>query len=339
MNKKFVVITITLIVVFLLSISAYTQFIPKSEVTPLDTSGKSTNFDYTSGVSITPVEQREVVYNSITDDYRPKYLGMTDIQYQYFFGDLPKFPQDFFTISRLVYDGKITDYSRLSSAYWLQPEFYPGWFSCINDSYLYNDPAMHTTEGYGCYPAIKEVDAPAGSTAVVNTYFKTGYATEMYQGLIVKASLPDSAKDLKGNELFKQPTNAETYLKCSIDNPDDPIYLQFKDDIPFTNVGKDDWMTILKPTYQEIRDKFGVVTGLKGFQNDWVRILDLRIQIDKNTPKGDYVVALSVDTPCFEINQEYYLSLTHPYYGSLYCPSGHIFRENKPHFQVILHVV
>jgi hypothetical protein len=300
---------------------------------------RETNFDYTSGVEVTRITVLNTVYNDITKDYRPAYAGMTDQQYLDFFGELPSFPEDFFDVAQLVYDGKITDYSRISSTYWLQPEFYPGWFACVNASYINNDPLRWTPQGYGCYPAIKEVEIPAGSDVIVNTYFKTGYGIESYQGLVVRAILPTVAKDLRGNELFTQPQNAANYFTCNIKNPDDSTYNQFKDTLMVNNVGANDWITILKPSYQLLKDKYGNPTGESGFQEDWVRLLELGIKIADNTPKGDYVVALDIDTPCFEINQEYYLSETHTYYGAMYYPAGTYFRTSIPHFQCIVHVV
>lgn len=298
---------------------------------------KTTEYDYSAGVAIIPGESREALYNEITGDYRPIYDGMTEEQYEQFFGNLPSFPKDFFQIAQLIYDGKITDYSRVSEKYWMQPEFYPSWFASVNDSYIFKDTTRNKLEGYGCYPGIKEISAKKGATIVVNTYFKTGYGVEAYQGLIVRPYLPSSALDLRGNELFEQNEDASDYLRSSIINEDDKIYQQFKDNLAFDNVGKDDWMVILKPTFQFMRDKItGEITGAIGFPSDWVTLLELEVDISEDTPSGYYVVALELDTPCRDINQEYYLSVEHEYYGAMYYPAGHVMKNRIPHFQLII---
>jgi len=293
-------------------------------------------YDYTGGVTMSQVEYISPVYNNITGDYRPKYENMFDEEYEWIFGDLPEFPKDFFSIVNLVQEGRITDYSRISERYWKQPEFYTGWFSSIK-VYLKNDPDSWITEGYGCYPAIKEGTAKKGTSLEVSTYFKTSYATESYQGIIVRPYFPENALNLFGTKIFEQPEDVEKYLGISISNPDDALYNSFKDTIQ-DNVQSGDWMTILKPTYRTINDEYGNFVQYKGFPNDWVRLLNLSVDIASNTPTGDYVVAIKILPPSFSINQEYYYSDIHDYYGSSYIPGGNIFRTNIPHFQFILHV-
>ena len=197
---------------------------------------------------------------------------------------------------------------------------------------------MWTPEGYGCYPSIKEVEVPKGSTAVVTTYFRTGFATEAYQGIILRPLLPNVAKNLQGQVIFNQPKNAESYIKVRILNPNNEIYESFKDEITYTNVQDDDWFTILKPTYKRVRDKYGVFIGEQGFPDDWVRVLEIELKISANTPTDTYVISIDVVTPCHAINQEFYFSAVREYYGALYYPSGQFHRSHTPHFQIILHV-
>ncbi len=309
------------------------------DILPIDTDTKASSYDYTEGVSVLPGQYLEPVFNDITGDFRPIYEGMSEEQYDYFFCDLPEFKQDFFTITQLVFDGKITDYARLSSDYWLQPEFYPAWFSIVEREYINNDPDRWTPEGYGCYPCIKEISVRKGNDIVVNTYIRTGFGTEAYQGLVIKPKFPDNAVSLRGNVIFEQPDDVEKYLKISIGNADNAIYDSFKSKIFYNNVGETDWMVILKPTYQLLKDKYGEVIGEQGFPSDWVHIIELEIDISSDTPSGDYVVSLDIVPPCFEINQEFYFSSEHEYYGALYHPGGHFHRTLTPHFQAIVHVI
>jgi len=297
-----------------------------------------TIYDYTGGVSITRVDYRPPVYNNITNDYRPKYPGMSNEEYQWIFGKLPSFPEDFYSIVQLIQDGKITDYARISSNYWKQPEFYVGWEYVFNSTYLNNDPNSWIPEGYGCYPVIKEANVDKGSSIVVNTYFKTGYATEAYQGLIIRPYLPDEAINIKGDTLFKQPEDAEKYLKVSITNEDNKLYQSFRHKLKYDNVRENDWLVVLEPTYKVITDEYNNFIKYDGFPSDWVRLLNLSVDISDNTPSGTYIVAIKIEPPCFEINQEYYFSTEHEYYGKLYNPGGRIYRTKVPHFQFVLNV-
>ncbi len=337
--KKAVAIAIVTIICAIAIISLSLAFNYTPFQIPIGYDEKGTIYDYTEGVNIVPGEYLEPVYNDITNDFRPMYEEMSNEQYGYFFGELPEFKQNFFTISQLVFDGRITDYARLSENYWKQPEFFPGWFTSVEDDYINNDPDRWTPEGYGCYPAIKEITVSRGTDITVNTYLRTGYATESYQGLVVKPLLPPVAKSLRGNTIFEQPKDADKYLEVSIGNADNAIYDSFKGMLHYTNVDEEDWMLILKPTYQLLKDKYGNVIGETGFPSDWVRVIDYDINIASNTPPGDYVVCIDIVPPCFEINQEFYFSSEHEYYGAIYNPSGHIHKSNIPHFQIIMHIL
>ena len=337
MKKRIIYAVLVTVAVASISVVGYSYLLNGGGFPPIN-KNQHTSYDYREDATVTPGQYRDVVFNDITGDYRPVYPELTDVQYEQFFGNLPEFKEDFFQIAELVYDGKITDYSRLSNNYWLQPEFYPGWFTSLNNTYIDNNPAMWTPEGYGCYPCIKEIVAPKGSDIEVNTYFKTGYATEAYQGLVIKPYLPESAVSLIGNTLFEQDMNVNSYLSVSIGNPDNALYETFKSRIVYSNVEPEDWFVVLKPTYQLLQDKYGAIIGESGFPSDWVHVLQLNIDISSDTPIGDYVVAINVVPPCFEINQEFYFSTEHEYYGALYHASGGFHRTNIPHFQVVLHV-
>lgn len=296
-------------------------------------------YDYVGGGALYGMDYPKPTYNNITGDYRPKYYGMEDYQYEWIFGKLPEFKEDFFSIVELIYEGKITDYARVSENYWKQPEFYTSWAQLYNKTYINNDPNSWAPEGYGCFPLIKEGTATRGDTVEVNTYFKTSFGVEAYQGLIVRPYFPTEALNILGRPLFEQnPEEVSKYLSISILNPDDELYENFKDSISYTNVEPNDWFVVLDPTYQDIYDEYGNWIKFEGFPKDWVKLLRLEVDIAENTPPGDYVVGIEIETPCFEINQEYYFSLEHEYYGKRYNPGGSLYRTLVPHFQFILHV-
>ncbi len=337
--KKLYLIILILTTISVTSVIGYTFIFNdgKLPLPPLNEPGTA-SYEYQQGVEVFPGIYLETSFNDYTQDFRPLYPNMTEEQYAYFFSELPEFPEDFFSISQLVFDGLLTDYSRISSEYWKQPEFYNGWFSSVNTSYINNDPRMETVEGYGCYPAIKEITVNKGKTVTVNCYLHAAYGVERYQGLIIHPYLPDSAISLRGTTLFEQQETVNSYLSVSITNPDNPIYESFKSTLPYNNVGEEDWFLIFKPTYQLLFDKYNEPIAESGFSLDWTRIVELEIDIDPSTPSGDYVIALEMLTPCFEINQEFYFSTSHDYYGTKYQPAGGYYKTSTPHFQCILHI-
>ena len=294
-------------------------------------------YNYTKGATLIPGEYRKPIYNNITDDYRPMYSGMSEEQYDIFFGNLPKFPKDFFSITDLIYDGRIVDFGRIDEAYWKQPEFYSSWFRSVNSSYINNNPRTWMPEGYGIFPLIKEISVTQESKVNIECYLRTAFGTEAYQGLILSPYFPKHGTSLIGDKLFENPTDMENYISCRITNPDNDTYLSFKDDLTDNNVEEKDWFFILKPTYQLIVEKDGKVRE-QGFPNDWARLMNIEITVEKSAPKGMYCIAVRPKTPCFEINQEFYFSQEHTYYGSLYYPSGGALTRTTPMFQIMMEV-
>lgn len=337
MRKKTIIVVATVIIIS--SVATATIFLSSGENSLLPfrrTEPGTPSYDYLKGATIIPYQGGVTVYNEITGDYRPEY-PITPEQYESYFGNLPPFPQDFFDIATLVYDGRVTDYTRLGEQYWKQPEFFTGWYASFESLYLGYDPAMWTPEGYGMFPLIKEVTIPAGSTATVSAFLRTGFGTNSYQGVIFRPSLPSTAKAITGHDIFEQPLNAKQYISTRIVTPNNPIFESFKDTLQTNNVQEEDWFVILRPTYQRIPTSDG--TQEIGFYYDWIRQFDIEIEIAGNTPKGMYVVAVDPVTPCFHINQEFYLSATYEYYGKYYWPAGRMLRSNTPHFQVIFEVI
>ena len=301
------------------------------------TTGKP-KYDYLGGAYLALHEMNETYFNNITSDYRPLYQNLSDKEYDWIFKNLPSFPQDFFSVVSLVYEGKVADYDRIDKNYWMQPEFYVGWFNSYSTAYPRNRPDMWAVEGWSFFPMLKEVSASKGSKITTTCYLRSGYGVEAYQGLIVRPYLPESAKNIYGQVLFNQSGDASKYLNVRITNNDDLLYDSFKDSLNYDNVNNSDWMLIFKPTYSITKDKYGEFMQYTGFPEDWVHLVFLEVDIADDTPSGDYVVAFQVDPPCFEINQEYYYSKEHEYFGSYYYPVSQIAKSNKPVYQLIIRV-
>ena len=335
MKKKYVVVAIAGVIIAAgISIAAYTTYNGGNLFTSIVSGGP--RHDYTGGATINFHDIDGTSFNDVTGDYRPEYDNLTDVEYEWVFGNLPSFPSDFFDIVNLIYEGKYIKYEEISENYWKQPEFFVGWFNCYSRNYPNNDPDMWAVEGYSFFPLIKEISVGRGQTIESNCYFRSGYGVETYQGLVVKPYFPSSGKDMLGRDLFEQPDDVSNYISVSIINPDDKIYESFKNDITYDNVGDSDWFVVFKPTYTVVNDKYGEFIQYMGFYDDWVRLLTLQIDIDENTPSGEYVIGLEIEPPCFEINQEYYFSMDHEYFGMYYYPVSQLAKSNIPSYQLIL---
>lgn len=296
-------------------------------------------YDYIGAGEVFPVRDIKTSYNNITGDYRPTYNNMSDEEYEWIFGNLPPFPDDFYSLVTLVYEGKVTDFSRIGKEYWLQPEFYTSWYGLYEKYYLNNSKESWCPEGYGCFPLLKEANAEKGTTIVADTYFRTGVGVESYQGMVIRPTIPNTAKNVLGETVFEQnPKEVSKYFNIKIKNPDNEIFNSFKDNLFSHNVEEDDWFVVLKPTYSEITDKYGNYIRYEGFPDDWVRLLNYEIEISPDCPSGNYVFSIDIIEPSFSINQEFYFSTEHERYGRLYNPVGRLFQSNLPHFQLILHV-
>jgi len=335
MKKKYVyVAVVSTIIICGVSIAAYTTFTGVNIFSPTSLGGP--RHDYTGGATINFHDMDDTTYNNITGDYRPTYSNLSDDEYEWIFDDLPSFPDDFFDIVKLIYEGKFVKFEDLADNYYLQPEFYVGWFGIYTNNYPENDPDMWAVEGYGFFPLIKEISVGRGQTFESNCYFRTAFGVETYQGLVIRPYFPATGKDMLGRDLFTQSEDVGDYLNVKITNPDDKLYTSFKDEIMYDNVADSDWMVVLKPTYTVLNDKYGNFLRYKGFYDDWVRLLTIQIDVAENTPPGEYVVALEVLPPCFEINQEYYFSTSREYYGMYYHPVSQIAKSNIPNYQLII---
>lgn len=231
MKKSYKILAVVLTIIILVG-SATAYILSNNTINtgkiPVHEPGTA-SYDYEQGAVIAPGEYLDPVYNDITGDYRPNYKFFTPTQYKWYFSELPLFPEDFFYIAQLVYQGKITDYNRIGEEYWKQPEFYPSWFkTVVNTSYVKPEDyiGMWTPEGYGCYPTIKEITLKnsRGKTIVVDTYLRTAFDTNSYQGIIVRPYLPDKAVGILGGTLFEQPNDADKYISLKILNEDDKLY-------------------------------------------------------------------------------------------------------------------
>ena len=285
------------------------------------------------------LESINPTYNHLTKDYRPRWDGCTDEQYLQIFGSLPKFPQDFYKRYAMFMRGELTDYDRLGSEYWLQPEFFDmgqGLF----EYYIHRTTGMWTPGTVGCKPSVRQVEMKKGATVKLSTFFHTdAVGAEAYLGGVFFALLPDAAISYEGTVIFDQPANAGSYIQARIVEPDnDPIYMSeaFQSALQglYTNVGENERILLFHPTYNLV--DYQGTKRIHGFTSNWCYKISLEITVKSTTPSGTYVVAVDMKNPSDSINQEYNWVLSgSPYYG-FYYPAIREWRPVCPYFQVVV---
>lgn len=282
------------------------------------------------------------VYNSLTDDYRPRWEGCTDEQYLQIFSELPSFPQDFYKKYQMFMLGSIVDYDRLTENYWKQPEFYD-----LDDDSFYNYMnrgfGMFTPGTISCKPSVRMVEMKKGSHVELSTFFHTTIrGSEAYLGAVFYAIYPEKALNSDGIEVFANPDNIKQYIHAKISGPEnDPIFMtpDFQKHIEgfATNVDETRRMLLFAPTYSVV-DSNGQ-KKITGFTDSWCQKVTLDITIDSNCPAGNYVVAIDMENPSESIIQEYnWVISSAPYYG-FFLQAIREWRPDCPFFQVIITVM
>jgi len=158
---------------------------------------------------------------SITNDpNRPKYQFSDEV-----FKNLPPYPEDLPEIRELYATQKLTDYSRLPPEYYLQPEFYPGWFATANKTYN-RDPRIHGKFGLGFYPSTASIYLNEDTTLNLTVLIHSSPGVECYQGIVLNVT-----------------TNPPNILKTEILKPK-TIKLPIEYHLPPNKI-----LMLLEPTY------------------------------------------------------------------------------------------
>ncbi|VVB98893.1 Uncharacterised protein [uncultured archaeon] len=123
------------------------------------------------------------------------------------FADLPPVPKDFSEVAYLLVSGKNYAIGKISSDYYLQPEFYPGFKESGLRFWSEPNPKYWGVNGYGTYPAEQfdtlSLSGRSDFTAVV--FFYASYGVQTYQGV----TLVPSAETMKNFDVNISP---DTFL-------------------------------------------------------------------------------------------------------------------------------
>ncbi len=285
----------------------------------------------------------EPVYNPLTSDYRPRWEGCTDAQYVQIFGELPKFPQDFYKKYSMFMHGELTDYDRLGPEYWQQPEFFDMNQHNFNTYVGNRSTKMWTPGTISCKPTFRLVEMKQGATVKLSTFFHTEViGSEAYLAGIFQVVYPSSAMNYEGVKVFDQPDGVEDYIHARIIVPDnDPVYMSasFQNNMEglYDDLTENERMFVFPATYRKV-DNQG--TGVfYGFSPEWSKKVTIEISVDKNCPKGNYDIGVDLRNPTTAVIQEYcWVFSGSPYYSFIF-PAIRNWRPICPFFQVIVTVL
>ncbi len=235
------------------------------------------------------------IYN-YTPGERPDY-GLS----QAMFRNLPPLPPDFWEVDEKFYQGGITDFVELGDEYYRQPEFYPTFED--NIEFIKNPQGGRIYAfGIGAYPGDIGAEVPPDSIFTVATFFHSSWLVETHQGVKLEAVYPE---------------------RTDILNPD----LQ---DVNFTvkqepskmgkyfNVTFDPELFVLGPTAPV-------------FDENWTLKVKINVTVDKEAPKGTYVIGVNPVVPSPEYS-ELWLKTYEKYSDA----AG--FRIGRPSFQLVVFV-
>lgn len=273
------------------------------------------------------------VWNDCTGDYRPSY-GLNCTAQKYVFSGLPSEKADTPSVAMAVWNGfigkgGITDLSSVSSDYWMQPEFFPGWNGSVTVNNMLASGPYWTPYGYGSYPFIQAWNLSTTSPQGKGTPFETftllhsAFNVSTYQGFGIVTNFPSHAYSQNGSVVFSQdPSYASQHIRVSIDTPNDTYYTYLYENSPYfqTNLPNNARFVVMSPT------KYSFVPS-GSYQPSWVIPIRLQITLNSIQP-GNYVVTIVTFNPNSWLVDQYSgpsgLSLGYPGTGVLtpFVPSG-----------------
>ncbi|HIH21678.1 MAG: hypothetical protein J4478_03845 [Candidatus Diapherotrites archaeon] len=119
------------------------------------------------------------------------------------FVELPEVPGDFNQVVELYYAGKISaDY--LSEAYYKQPEFYGNFKKDGLKQWLEPAKDRWAVNGFGITPASQEIKLGEANTAKARVFIYSSFGVRTFQGLRLRAEIPEELKEHLSIEFSEQ---------------------------------------------------------------------------------------------------------------------------------------
>lgn len=182
------------------------------------------------------------------------------------FRELPVIPSDYGQVRALMLTGRLPNFcEKLEDVYWKQPELNPKWDLGIAAMWRLagGDPVQEI--GYGIFPSEYAVSAKPGQTVETCTYFNTAFGVSNYQAVGFHPIYP------AGIQL--QYATFEDGTKTPTNISKEQIGRYFK-------VSTTPQELVTGPTYGY-------------FHEDWVKKVDITIEVAKDTPRGKYLIGVN----------------------------------------------
>ncbi len=249
-------------------------------------------------------------WNDCTEDYRPTY-GLSCLWQELVFGALPSVRADMSDVSKAVFESGIVQLDRIPSAYWTQPEFYPGWSQAhVDQTYADLEQNRSTPIGFGAYPfgqGLRAREGTASKTFV--TFLHGGWGITHWQGMVLEIVLPRAAIRVDGDPLMDEAGNPVTQdpAVAARMNPrftfaHDPVYGRSSADL-VEPLADDQRMIVLAPNYP-------------AFRTGWTQAISVDVDL-ADLPPGTYFFLVMASVPSAEIGEVYTFE-----YGLRYQASG-----------------
>lgn len=187
------------------------------------------------------------------------------------FKNLPPMPADFQQVHILILYNKIKDYTTYGPEYWKQPEWFPSWAdNCV--PLLQNPPQDRwAAVGVGTFPYRASYLAQPGDRIKAVLFVKSSCLVITYQGVRMNYVFPESARRLADEIFYQTPSETEKYLTIAFDPQE----------------------FILEPSYPV-------------FSEEYVKRIEIDIDVDPETPSGTYFVSFDPGAPSSEFSDEAY---------------------------------
>jgi len=188
------------------------------------------------------------------------------------FQNLPEIPEDFWWYKYKMIDHKdhYVDLCTLDESYWKQPEFIENTF--VNSGiHRYKTPSEidWIPNGYGSYPAVQWVEAPADSEFDLCYFIYASYGVSTQQGF--------QLVPFYVNKIYS-PIEGVTYD---------------------TIVDKENIQMSLKSELVVIEETYPI------FNYNWIHRIKIHVKLSEEIPAGDYGIAVDLTKPSDEILKEW----------------------------------
>ncbi len=238
-------------------------------------------------------EESGQTQKSVRPDYLPSEM----------FKNLPKMPDDFYQKRSLVQSNIITDITNISEAYWLQPEWFPKFES--NAVPVLANPPKDRWGAYGIavYPPESVSGVKPGESLDMVFWLTSGYLVETYQGFKLEGIFPVSSS-----------TSASAMLSGATSIHQDPETVK-----KYFNIEVTPNVFVLNPNFPI-------------FSKDGTKRIKVRITAAKDTPPGDYLVAVDTVPPSADQETTWIKQYLNRY------ASGKYVKLDRPYYQAFISV-